>query len=188
MQFPKLLLVFIFGNEYKKIMKYAVYNSKSIMVLHIASNSVLNSIFSLEKLTAFKFWRDKLAFHGCGKLHFKHGEKEKYGYIIEEKVKFTNGKMLAFGDDVKYHSRWTIRDAENNEYRINSPLYDAKNAMYVLKNCICNAKKFEILDNEYHPIRIVVYKKSEKITFAMDKCVLEMKKEGKSTIVTSSSS
>ena len=96
--------------------------------------------------------------------------------------------MLAFGDDVKYHSRWTIRDAENNKYRINSPLYDAEKEMYVLKNCICNAKKFEILDNKYHPIRIVVYKNSEKITFAMDKCVLKMEEEGKSTIVSSSSS
>ena len=67
--------------------------NQSWMVLHIASNSVLNPIFSLEKLTAFKFWRDKLAFHGCGKLHFKHGKEEKQGYIITEKEKFTNGKM-----------------------------------------------------------------------------------------------
>ena len=45
-------------------------------VLNIASNTTLNSIFTLEKLSAFGFWRDNITYHGCGKIHLEYCDND----------------------------------------------------------------------------------------------------------------
>ena len=63
---------FIFGEKYERIAKYVVHESRSTIVINIASSELLNSIFSLEKLSAFGFWRGDVAYHGCGKVHLEY--------------------------------------------------------------------------------------------------------------------
>ena len=168
---------FIFGDKYERIAKYVVHESRSVIVINIASSELLNSIFSLEKLSAFGFWRGDVAYHGCGKVHLEYcdgSDGEIEGYITKEKETSKKGKMKLG----TYTSKWTIRDSEDREFRIDAPTYDPETKKYVFKESFrVKGRKMQVCmnedDPEYEPIRIMIHKLGvPKITFFMNRlCV-----------------
>ena len=159
-----LLRTLLFGNSFEKVRQFIVYETPAKIVLHIHSNQELNRLFTLAGLSAFSFFRDTLAYHGCPKIHLDYDGTEYIGYTMNETVTpTTTGRQLK------------IRMEDNSFVRMPAPTV-FNNLRWNFRTGTYKHNNFLFSQTEYHPIRIVLGKsRNDKIcsmSYIMHRCCL----------------
>ena len=159
-----LLRTILFGNGFEKVQQFIVYETPAKIVLHIHSNQELNRLFTLAGLSAFSFFRDTLAYHGCPKIHLDYDGTEYIGYTMNETVTpTTTARQLK------------IRMKDNSIVRMPAPTV-FNNLRWNFRTGTYKHNNFLFSQTEYHPIRIVLGKsRNDKIcsmSYIMHRCCL----------------
>ena len=91
---PFLLSCYLFGESFEKVAKLTVKKTAKSRLINIWSNKRALSLFSIQNLNAFRFWKKDLQYMGCAKLHIKFLDPDDgiaQWFVLGEN---NNGKLL----------------------------------------------------------------------------------------------
>ena len=134
-----------------------IFESAAKLVVHVPSAVQLNELFTVQGLSATNYLagnRSQYQYIGCSKLIIMLEDGELDGYIVDT-------------DD----NEWTVHCSSNIELKMPPLDRNGDNDDYIITNetFTHNNVTFSVL--EYHPIRLVIYKKVPKIKLMMHRLV-----------------
>ena len=155
---PLLLKLVLFGNSYNYVdNELIIFELTAKIVAHVASAVQLNELFTVQGLSATNFLvgnRSQYQYIGCSKIILMMLDGELDGYVVDADV-----------------TVWTIHCSNNTELKMPPLDRNADNDDYIITNetFTHNNVTFSVL--EYHPTRLVIYKKVPKIKLMMHRLV-----------------
>ena len=91
---PFLLSCFLFGESFEKVAKLTVKKTAKSRLINIWINERALSLFSIQNLNVFRFWKKDLQYMGCAKLHIKFLDPDDgiaQGFVLDAN---NNGSFL----------------------------------------------------------------------------------------------
>ena len=150
----------------KKVTKLTVKKTTKSRLINIWSNKRALSLFCIQNLNTFRFWKKDFQYMGCGKIHIKFLDPDDgiaQGFVLGEN---NNGKLL-----VETRNRVSLIVSPPMLEKYTDDETDKERFRWDFKEEEYNNMRFIVV--QYHPIQmnITKYNNLTYLTYVVPRCV-----------------